>query len=254
MKKIILILSLMAMALLLGACQQTVEINIMFHTNDRNEVVYLLFEEESTFQMPSDPTKEGYIFDGWFWDDITFQEPFTVSSILDQPNQKELLNVYAKYISLTGIYWEEIKNSNLDGRYYQVTLTYNNFTQNVDIVKGPRYVNITNTIAQYFDYDYGFVSAGEVYNLIEDCNIRYENEIYKFSCIKSLNNKEENKFSFTSLFLKMEKVQNTEYYHFAYKNLWFASYDVYIKEEQYDNVIDQIIIDFTNHVESIGLI
>ena len=38
---------------------------------------------EETIKIPQTPTKEGYIFDGWYWDKDTWQKPFTANSLLD---------------------------------------------------------------------------------------------------------------------------------------------------------------------------
>lgn len=34
-------------------------------------------------QMPENPTKEGYEFAGWFWDEDVWENPLTVNSLLD---------------------------------------------------------------------------------------------------------------------------------------------------------------------------
>ncbi len=46
--------------------------------------------------LPSDPEKEGYIFDGWFWDDGVWQKPFTANSLLTAPISSNM-KVYAKF-------------------------------------------------------------------------------------------------------------------------------------------------------------
>ena len=47
--------------------------------------------------MPQDPQKDGYIFDGWYWDEGTWQEPFTANSLLDAPLSSNM-NIYARFI------------------------------------------------------------------------------------------------------------------------------------------------------------
>ena len=46
--------------------------------------------------MPENPTKDGFIFDGWFWDEGTWQKPFTANSLLDTPLSSDM-SVYAKF-------------------------------------------------------------------------------------------------------------------------------------------------------------
>ena len=46
--------------------------------------------------MPENPTKDGFVFDGWFWDEGTWQRPFTANSLLDTPLSSDM-SVYAKF-------------------------------------------------------------------------------------------------------------------------------------------------------------
>lgn len=46
--------------------------------------------------MPANPSKEGYSFEGWFWDDGEWVRPFTESSLLDEPLSSNA-SVYAKF-------------------------------------------------------------------------------------------------------------------------------------------------------------
>ena len=51
---------------------------------------------QEIIKMPENPTKEGYTFDGWYWDKDTWQTPFTANSLLDAPLSSDM-NVYAKW-------------------------------------------------------------------------------------------------------------------------------------------------------------
>ncbi len=48
--------------------------------------------------LPENPEKEGDLFDGWFWDEGTWQRPFTVNSLLDESLTSDM-RVYAKWAS-----------------------------------------------------------------------------------------------------------------------------------------------------------
>ncbi len=47
-------------------------------------------------KMPADPQKDGYTFDGWFWDDGVWARPFTANSLLNEPLKSDM-TVYAKF-------------------------------------------------------------------------------------------------------------------------------------------------------------
>ena len=52
---------------------------------------------EETVKLPENPTKEGYIFDGWYWDDGIWAQPFTAESLLEQKLESDMA-VYAKWL------------------------------------------------------------------------------------------------------------------------------------------------------------
>ena len=49
-------------------------------------------------KMPENPTKAGYNFDGWYWDEDDWKKPFTANSLLDAPLSSDM-SVYAKFVS-----------------------------------------------------------------------------------------------------------------------------------------------------------
>ena len=49
-----------------------------------------------TIKLPANPTKEGYEFEGWYWDNGKWKNPFTVNSLLNTPLAADM-GVYAKF-------------------------------------------------------------------------------------------------------------------------------------------------------------
>ena len=49
-----------------------------------------------TITLPENPVKDGYTFDGWFWDKDVWEKPFTANSLLDAPLSSDM-SVYAKF-------------------------------------------------------------------------------------------------------------------------------------------------------------
>ena len=92
---IILVLAVLLLISLLTACGSNVSFKIDFIVDgDVYHTVDSKGNEE--IQLPADPEKEGYIFDGWYWDKDTWEKPFTANSLLNAP-LSENMSVYAKW-------------------------------------------------------------------------------------------------------------------------------------------------------------
>lgn len=85
------------LAVVLTACG-SVNITLNFDSNGGTAVESVTFGADSTITLPKDPTKDGYVFAGWYWDNDSFNEEFTAGSLLTT-QIKENLTVYAKWIS-----------------------------------------------------------------------------------------------------------------------------------------------------------
>ncbi len=52
---------------------------------------------QEVIAMPENPTKDGYVFAGWYWDKDIWEQPFTVNSLLDVTLQSDM-TVYAHFV------------------------------------------------------------------------------------------------------------------------------------------------------------
>ncbi|MCF7930801.1 MAG: InlB B-repeat-containing protein [Acholeplasmataceae bacterium] len=95
---LISLLFILIIGISLFACVGSSEFTVNFDSNGGTEVFPVTASSTIGFSIPDNPIREGYLFDGWFWDDAIFEIPFTVNSILDQPIQSDIdLTVYAKW-------------------------------------------------------------------------------------------------------------------------------------------------------------
>lgn len=75
---------------------------IVFHSNGGSDVPEIsLPSQMSTYEMPPDPTRPGYIFDGWYYEDeasevIYFDSNFDMSKF-DEDGDGIMLNVFARW-------------------------------------------------------------------------------------------------------------------------------------------------------------
>ena len=58
--------------------------------------------DKSDIEIPKNPEKEGFEFDGWYLDEGKWDDPFTANSLLDTPISDDMvLKVYAKFDPVT---------------------------------------------------------------------------------------------------------------------------------------------------------
>ena len=65
--------------------------------------------------MPSNPTKAGYDFIGWFWDKDTWKRPFTANSMLNEPLKSDM-TVYAYFEKTHAHTFDDVWTS--DSKYH----------------------------------------------------------------------------------------------------------------------------------------
>lgn len=93
-KYIIALLITLLSVLAFSACNK-VEFKVSFVVD--SEVYHTIATSgDEIIKMPDNPTKDGYIFDGWYWDKDVWKKPFTADSLLHAP-LSDNMTVYAKW-------------------------------------------------------------------------------------------------------------------------------------------------------------
>lgn len=90
----------------LSSCGK-VEFKVCFIIDGENYITVNTNGKE-IIKMPSDPSKEGYIFDGWYWDEHSWKKPFTANSLLDA-QLSENMYVYAKWTTVEAVQGTQAK-------------------------------------------------------------------------------------------------------------------------------------------------
>ncbi len=91
----LIVLSLLMLVMVIAGCGKIAEFDISF-ISDGETVHTITTSGEERITLPQNPQKEGYVFEGWYWDDVTYQNPFTASSLLNQQLTANM-SVYAKW-------------------------------------------------------------------------------------------------------------------------------------------------------------
>jgi uncharacterized repeat protein (TIGR02543 family) len=106
MKRVIFFLCFLLLPLILSACVEIISFTVTFESNGGSAVPSVRFDGQSELILPTNPTKEGYIFDGWYMDQA-LQVPLVPTSFLDTPITNHI-KLYAKWIEVVEGVWVTI--------------------------------------------------------------------------------------------------------------------------------------------------
>jgi uncharacterized repeat protein (TIGR02543 family) len=93
MRKLLFLIGILTF--FLSSCGSTLEVTVNFESNGGTQVPSQVFNEESVFTLPNEPTKEGHTFLGWFLDQ-TYDTPFSVEGVLAL-EPEDTLTLYASW-------------------------------------------------------------------------------------------------------------------------------------------------------------
>lgn len=98
-KSFLLATIFLLISVVLFACTNTPEYSLEFDSNGGSNVTSLITNGK-TIVLPNNPIKEGYTFDGWYWDNDTFLVPLNTDSIAEEYISSVMV-VYAKWALIT---------------------------------------------------------------------------------------------------------------------------------------------------------
>lgn len=102
LKTISLLVAVLSVLLIVTSCGVIKNINgtITFVVDDEVYDKIKIDESMISVEMPKDPTKEGFVFGGWFYDKNTWNKPFSLNSILNTPIANQIsVTLYAKWLT-----------------------------------------------------------------------------------------------------------------------------------------------------------
>lgn len=95
MKHITRIVIVLILSIFLVSCTSTTSVTIHFDTNGGLEIPALSTRLNSSFSLPDNPTKDGFVFGGWYFDDETFNDAVSIESLKSLTTTN--VTVYAKW-------------------------------------------------------------------------------------------------------------------------------------------------------------
>ncbi|HKM30381.1 MAG TPA: InlB B-repeat-containing protein, partial [Bacilli bacterium] len=126
------------------------DITIFFETNSGSEINDQVISKNSKVSRPSNPTKTGYVFGGWFTD-VEMEHEFSFTTVV-----KESLTLYAKWASRDNV------------------ITFNGgsqvFTFTVDVATGEKVLAPDNPVREGYTFDAWYIDSGFI-NLYNFDNI-----------------------------------------------------------------------------------
>ncbi len=162
MKKILIFALVALMVLPLAVACSNVEFEISFMV-DGEVYATVNTNGQDIIKMPDDPQKLGYEFRGWYWDEGTWQQPFTANSLLDAPLSSNM-RVYAYFATYGTPYPDSGNNNNSNSN--------NNNSSSTDDLSGAYITkpcdtklvhSYTDSVNNYFVYKIGKVDRIPLY-------------------------------------------------------------------------------------------
>lgn len=155
----------------LCACSNSISFNLNFIVDD--SLYYSVYTNNSEkISIPKDPQKDGYIFDGWYWDKDSWKDPFTVNSLLNQPIKSEM-NIYCKW---------RFESNDIEVHVYVNDIEVDTIKTNenkdfkIDIPDAPS--DITNDPYSSYYFDGWFIDKNYQISLENDTIFNAESSVY----------------------------------------------------------------------------
>ncbi|MEG1510163.1 MAG: leucine-rich repeat protein, partial [Clostridia bacterium] len=108
----VLIVVMVMLVATLAACSTDVSYKINFEV-DGTQFTSINTSGKEAISLPTDPTKEGFAFDGWYFDKDVWEKPLTINSFSDEKLTSDT-TVYAKWLGVFDLTFEVNGGSAVD--------------------------------------------------------------------------------------------------------------------------------------------
>lgn len=169
--KLIAVSLILALSCMFIACTTSVEHTLNFAVDDDIYETKSIHDSEIII-IPDTPSKEGYDFDGWYWDNNVWEKPLTDNSFFDTSNAN---TVYAKWNRNIDFYIIAFSNWCSAGKsfsFYTIGnfLVYGNLSYNLGNIQ-MKYTNLyedKNEVSSYVVSESVQLSfpLGEISNMV----------------------------------------------------------------------------------------
>lgn len=118
---------------------------------------------QDSIKLPEDPVKDGYIFDGWYWDYDIWEEPYTLASLSDRPLTEKMM-VYAKFSEIHRHSFSEDWSTSSMRHWHAATCGCDMVVDEESHTFNDQYIC---TVCDYSDMEYKLNEDGASYTLVD---------------------------------------------------------------------------------------
>ncbi len=124
--RLLMVMSMLFL-IILSACKETRSENFKIHfdTSGGPLIESITYNGKDSYPFPNDPTKEGYIFDGWYFDNDSFEDSYSEDKLINKKIKSDV-TLYAKwvlYVNVLNELEQRISSFEAHGNQFKIEMT-----------------------------------------------------------------------------------------------------------------------------------